>query len=309
MSTKPAAKKWSWVESLNGEPIYHPPYHGIHESLFAFACRSAEEGYTKDQTCEFIQEGLKNYDNRRDVSDHEISGQVQGGFKKALNEDPPVDSPFVERFDRNYAQNVFEERRATLEDLAGMSPFPPPASIAEALSTLYMPYELINLGYSIKKSQTCSVSEWLERKDLGDQEFLVPQPMTARFGVTQDGRPGRPRTQSNTGARRWVIVDLDHPDPDWQPSLVLELAELSGQLPSVVLWSGQKSLHSWWKIRNATPEAVVAFENEAIRLGADRAFFGERGRAQMARLPMATRKSNGNTQKVVFWNVFGKEDK
>ncbi len=36
--------KWRWSESPTGEPIYRPPYHGIHVSLFAFACRSALSG-------------------------------------------------------------------------------------------------------------------------------------------------------------------------------------------------------------------------------------------------------------------------
>jgi hypothetical protein len=105
-----------------------------------------------------------------------------------------------------------------------------------------------------------------------------------------------------------VIVEFDQPDPEWQPSLILELAEIAAQKPAVVLWSGQKSLHSWWEIGDATPCAVEAFENEAIRIGGDRVFFGDHQRAQMARLPMATRKSNGNIQQVIFWNVCGKEE-
>jgi hypothetical protein len=104
-------------------------------------------------------------------------------------------------------------------------------------------------------------------------------------------------------------VEFDEPESEWQPSLILELADFCGQQPAVVLWSGNKSLHSWWEIGDASPAAVEAFENEAIRLGGDRVFFGENRRAQCARLPMATRKENGNIQKVIFWNVGGKEAK
>jgi hypothetical protein len=304
-----AAKKWQWRESPSGEPIYWPPYHGIHESLFAFACRSAEEGYNETETDEFIRKGLSTYHTRREVSDYEIEQQIRGGFIKATDTESPVDSKYLERFDRHHAKEVYEACRATMEDLAEISPLPPPADVSEALSALYKPFELINLGLSTKQTKTRSLSEWLKRSDLIDQEFIVPHPMTARVGITNDGRPHRPRTRSNTGPRRWVIVEFDQPDPLWQPSLIMELADFCGQQPAVVLWSGNKSLHSWWEIGDATPAAVEAFENEAIRLGGDRVFFGENRRAQCARLPMAIRKENGNIQKVIFWNVDRKESK
>ncbi|MEO1961718.1 MAG: hypothetical protein ABGW82_12255 [Paracoccus sp. (in: a-proteobacteria)] len=125
--------------------------------------------------------------------------------------------------------------------------------------------------------------------------------MSGRQGITKDGRPHRPRTVSNTGPRKWVIAEFDAPPLEWQPSLIVELAELAKQQPSVVVWSGNKSLQSWFSIGDTDADTVAAFENEATRLGADPAVMGDARRCQLIRTPMALR-DNGNVQRVLFWN-------
>jgi hypothetical protein len=37
--------------------------HAVHNSLFAFACRAAEEGFTESETEIFIRDGIQRYGN------------------------------------------------------------------------------------------------------------------------------------------------------------------------------------------------------------------------------------------------------
>ena len=74
--------KWRWCESSTEEPVYRPPLHGIHNSLFGFACRCAEEEYSEEETRQFILRGFDEYIMRRDVDEYELSGQIRNAFNK-----------------------------------------------------------------------------------------------------------------------------------------------------------------------------------------------------------------------------------
>ena len=297
--------KWRWCESSTEEPVYRPPLHGIHNSLFGFACRCAEEEYSEEETRQFILRGFDEYIMRRDVDEYELSGQIRNAFNKIQGASDWEDESRVTsaRYSRSGAEAVFEDRRATVQDLRALSTSAAPHDSKGALEALFSREDWVNLGFSKKKTVTLKLEDWLRHPQFNLLEFLVPNPMTGKHGTTRSGLAKRPRTRANTSPRRWVIIDLDEPDKEWQPSLILELAEYCGELPALVVSTGGKGLHAWWSITGSSEEAVHDFEDEAIRLGTDRVFIGGNSRMQMCRLPLATRKENGNLQELLLWNL------
>jgi hypothetical protein len=242
---------------------------------------------------------------RRDVEEYEMRSQIRNAFKKingtfCIEEEPRYTSA---RYNYRDALAVFEDRRASIEDLRALSSSDIPCDSKGVLEVLFGKNDWVNLGFSKKKTVTLKLGDWLRHPQFNLLEFLVPNPMTAKHGTTRSGLAKRPRTRANTSPRQWIIIDLDEPDKDWQPSLILELAEYCGELPALVVSTGGKGLHAWWSIAGSSEEAVHDFEDEAIRLGADRVFIGENSRMQMCRLPLATRKENGNLQELLLWNL------
>lgn len=152
------------------------------------------------------------------------------------------------------------------------------------------------------------------RGKLARQSLIVPSPMTARQGTNQSGRTG-PRTLANTAPRRWLVVELDFkasnadgtPRPEAQllrertaqdlcAAILLRLAGF-GPL-ALVVSSGGKSLHGWFKCDGVGDEDLRPFFAEAVRLGADPATWV---RCQFVRMPGGTRE-NGNEQSILYFN-------
>jgi len=242
---------------------------------------------------------------RRDVEEYEVRSQIRNAFNKIngtsyLEEEPRYTTA---RYNYRDALAVFEDRQASVEDLKALSSADIPFDSKAVLQDLFAEDDWVNLGFSKKKTVTLRLKDWLQHPQFNQLELLVPNPMTGKHGTTRSGLAKRPRTRANTSPRRWVIIDLDEPDKEWQPSLILELAEYSGELPALVVSTGGKGLHAWWSITGSSEDAVQDFEDEAIRLGTDRVFIGENSRMQMCRLPLATRKENGNLQEILLWNL------
>ncbi len=290
-------------------PHYVPPREGIHVSLFKFSCECARESLSQEETLQLIEKGLQLHPARRDPDDREINCAIKDAFAAVHGGEPKEEEPhpIVESYCKETAEDVFYRRQLTESDLAQRSPQQTPKTPTEALGELFEDHELVNLATGPKRSFTRSVLEWKQRGDLSQYSLMVPHPMSARRGITKDGRPHRPRTTSNTGPRRWVVTEYDLPPIEWQPSLIAELSELAQQPPSVVLWSGNKSLQVWFLIGDNDAATVAAFENEAAKLGADPLVMGDPRRCQLVRTPMALR-DNGNVQRVIFWNPEMKGD-
>jgi hypothetical protein len=282
------------------ELSYQPPREGIHTSLYAFACQVAEAGISEERTRKLIDEGLNHCPPHRDPTDREIECAINDGFRRVLEGDSPEEVQ-RERYCKDEARDIFEDLSLQEEDLIESSPASIPTTTSEAISGLFDSGELVNLAVSARLSKTKYLDEWLAMDDLSKYQLMVPHPMTALHGVTKDGRKHRPRTISNTGLRRWVITEFDKPPIEWQPSLILELAEIADQKPAMILWSGNKSLHAWWEIADADAEAIEGFESEASRLGADPAILGDARRCQLVRTPMAIR-DNDKVQRILYWN-------
>ncbi|MHB8899150.1 MAG: hypothetical protein ACYC6Y_10430 [Thermoguttaceae bacterium] len=165
---------------------------------------------------------------------------------------------------------------------------------AEELIDLLFPGDpLLCYARKLFTPHTAPRSWW--RGKLSSMQFIVPSPMSAETGQTQDGRPS-PRCLGNTGPRRFLIVEQDSGTPDEQSAILLHLAQ---HAPLVMaLTSGNKSLHGWFSCKGASEQKLKAFFNFAVTLGGDPATWTP---CQLVRMPEG-RRDNGNRQAVLFLN-------
>ena len=180
----------------------------------------------------------------------------------------------------------------SLYDLFERSPIRPPAGAAPGgwIGKLFGKSEFVCLGTSDPKTAaTKRRPEWGVLP--ADAALVVANPMTARLGATQDGRPS-PRCLGNTGARRWVVLEFDQGTIDEQAALHWYLNAQAERLgwPTLRLavHSGGKSLHGWYGPVESeeTAQKLMTF---GARVGADPATWNK---CQLVRLPggLRTRK-------------------
>jgi hypothetical protein len=184
-----------------------------------------------------------------------------------------------------------------LVDLWEASPvrFEDNESHTEALiDALFPSNPLLCCGLSDSKFDTRSREEW--RGQLSTLQLIVPNPMTARTGLTQDGKESA-HALSITGQRRFLVIEQDQGSIDEQAAILLHLAK---QAPLVVaVHSGSKSIHGWFYCFGQDEEKVRRpFMRYAVSLGADRATWT---RSQFVRLPDGTRE-NEKRQTIYFFN-------
>lgn len=169
------------------------------------------------------------------------------------------------------------------------------ANRAEEIADRLFPADaLLCLGESNRQAATKTREEW--RGQLAGQQFIVPSPMSGKFGRTKAGRPSS-RTLENTGPRRFLVVEFDTGTPDQHATLLLHLASLAPLVLAV--HSGGKSLHGWFYCAGQSEEVLRKFMRYAVSLGADPATWT---RSQFVRLPDGVR-DNGQRQVVLFFNL------
>lgn len=273
---------------------------GLHTYLYHYACLCAEEEVDPNEAICHMTECVGSLSYHRDVPEREIRSAVEDAYSTVIG-GHPRNARALPRYDRDSAKIIYESYQITREDLMGDSPIPPPDSPSEVMTHLFASDELVCIAKELKFAKTLPVRVWLEfDQELKNYQFLVPHPMTSKKGETKDGRMSS-RTVSNTGKRRRIVCDFDLPKAEMQPSLIVHLCEYCGQDPELILTSGGKSLHAWWRIDDWPDEDIKTFEDEAARIGADPALLGEARKCQLVRLPAGTRE-NGNSQSILFWN-------
>jgi hypothetical protein len=108
--------------------------------------------------------------------------------------------------------------------------------------------------------------EWRGR--LAALQLIVPSPMTARIGPTQEGKESAHALEI-TGPRRFLVIEQDHGTIDEQAAALLHLAERAPL--AVAVHSGSKSIHGWFYCAGRPEEKLREFMRYAVSLGADRA--------------------------------------
>lgn len=167
------------------------------------------------------------------------------------------------------------------------------AHTEKIIDALFPADALLCVGLSQSRFDTASRQEW--RGQLSEAQFVVPSPMSARTGRTQDGRESA-HTLANTGPRRFLVIEQDAGSADEQAALLLHLAERAPL--ALAVHSGGKSIHGWFYCAGRDEGALRQFMHRAVSLGADRATWT---RSQFVRMPDGLRES-GPRQTVYFFN-------
>ncbi len=169
----------------------------------------------------------------------------------------------------------------------------------EIIDRLFPHDALLCCGASQFAFDTRPREQW--RAKLAHLQFIVPNPMTARFGKKQHPMPGTrdvsAHTLDNTGPRRFLVCEFDGGTLDEQAGLMLHLSALGPLV--LVLHSGGKSLHGWFLAEGKSEEMLRRFFHHAVSLGADPTTWT---RSQFVRMPDGTRDS-GEKQAVYFLNL------
>jgi hypothetical protein len=103
--------------------------------------------------------------------------------------------------------------------------------------------------------------------------------MSARFGMTQEGKPSE-HCLDNTGPRRFFVVEQDNGGPHQQVSVLSYLAQFLNLV--LVVYSGSRSTHGWFFVEGLPEADLHQFMNLACRLGA---CHSTRTKSQFVRLP------------------------
>lgn len=163
----------------------------------------------------------------------------------------------------------------------------------ELIDQLFFGDPLLCCGKDRSHFETRSREEWRER--LGKLQLIVPSPMTARSGLTQDGKRSA-HALSITGPRRYLVVEFDRGSVDDHAALLMHLAARAPL--AMVVHSGSKSLHGWFPVHERTEEHLHRFMQRVVSLGADPATWT---RSQFVRMPDGLR-DNGKRQTVFYFN-------
>jgi hypothetical protein len=271
----------------------------------------------------YIEASLHKHQPGRDVPNRELKEAVCNAFTV---EGERVNGPSWPKPNAKAIKAIVERAAAaTLEGLKACCPTNLESLTAEkAIDTLFPGNPLLCLAASQSEAQTFERNLWRGRE--GTLQFIVPSHMSARFGLTQNGRQSA-RCLDNVGARRFAVVEFDMTSNsefwgaliqrweekginifDAQATLLVNLATNPGlRVPlACVVHSGNKSLQGWFYVDGFEDERVLPFFQRAVGLGADKATWT---RCQLVRLPGGLRET-GKRQDVVYLNpavIIGKE--
>lgn len=279
-------------------PVFDPPNNGLHKYLFRYACMCADEEIPSEDCRIHLDQCVDNLRYHRYVPPREITAAVTDAYR-CVFEGPSETTTRFPDYDSSAANEIYQQWKTTIEDLREASIETPPTYPLEALQALFQPDELICMASRLEMPSIVPYN----RLQIGVaccRQFMVPNPMKRKVGLTKDGKPSK-RCTDNTGPRKRIVCDFDLPRPAMQPSLVAYLADYSGLDPEWVLHSGNKSLQAAWNCRSWSLEDILTFEEEAVRVGADPAIMGDGRRCQFVRMPAGYR-DNGKRQVIHFWN-------
>ena len=133
-------------------------------------------------------------------------------------------------------------------------------------------------------------------KDKGeDLQFIVPSPMSSIWGVSQGGKRSH-HTLDNTGPRKYLVVEFDKGEHADHAAFLHNLHRI---IPiTMVVHSGNKSLHGWFHVEGMPETKQVGFFNEATKVGADTATWNK---SLFVRMPDGKR-DNGKRQNILYFN-------
>ena len=270
---------------------------GVHRWLLPAA--GALKPYRDTEEIKAILRSLT-ADCGRVVTEHELEDAIRHGrpldsSQQSHGERGANPRPTPDREAQQHALRVYQG--FNLADFESVSHWPHwgRETPFDFMWSLYHQRALLCCGPSLRHMTTQTLSDWAWYQ--GNLQFIVPHPMTAHLGQTMDGRTS-PRTKANTGPRVYQVVEFDGRDtPKHEQARYLKALAESMDLVMVVD-SGNKSLHGWFKVDGVPGSEVEDWFHFALRLGADPATWTK---CQLVRMPQGMR-DNGNRQRVLYFD-------
>jgi hypothetical protein len=163
----------------------------------------------------------------------------------------------------------------------------------EIVDALFPGDPLLCAGRSQSLFSTESRNEW--RGKLSSLAVIVPSPMTARAGKTQDDKLSA-HALSITGPRRFLVIEQDNGSIDEQAAVLMHLSRFAPL--ALAVHSGGKSIHGWFVCGDGCEQTFRKFMEYAVQLGADPATWT---RSQFVRMPDGCR-NDGKRQSVFYFD-------
>jgi hypothetical protein len=222
----------------------------------------------------------------------------------------------IERYgERSVLDVLWDRSPETLDGSPGIEP----ETTAAIMRRLFPEDALICAGLLASSTTTYELEKIA--KNLHKFQFVVPSPMSAKTGLTQQNKESG-CCLGNTGPRRFLVTEFDFKSTNdqgkptkWAPlidqwqvrgatiqcacaAIIMRLMKAAPL--TMVVYSGKKSLHAWWYCSGESEHEgsrLHKFMVDAVRLGADPATFT---RSQFVRMPGAIRPDTGRQQTVHY---------
>lgn len=260
------------------ERIMTPPeMHGSARELYRDACAMKRAGIPPADQETVLRARFFNY--YRPMEDREFENAI-------ANADDTQESvtPRWPKANRGEIERITAGCAGALERLRQASPLKNPGDLTTGsiIDRLFGAGDLLCFGSANLQATTEPRAYFLEDEET--YPLIVPNPMSARTGETKNGRPSV-RSLSNVGPRIHAVIEFDWGSLDEQAAVILHLSTFGIPL-LLVVFSGSKSLHAWFDVRDLPAEEVEKFLRYAAYLGADTATFNP---VQFVRMPNAWR--------------------
>lgn len=262
-----------------------PALHKSQSELYREASAMKRHGFTENEVEDVLRARFRNY--YRPITDREFEQAVRNadGQRSDAHRRPMPDREKIAEILKG---------TGTLEMLSTASPISLAGqwSCAAVIDHLFQPRTLLCLGKANNQTTTEPREYFAGREH--QYQLMVPNPMSSRYGHTKDGRLSV-RCLENVGHLDYQVIEFDFGTLDEQSRLIRHLQSFGVQLRMVV-FSGNKSLHSWWDVSNWPVFNLQRFQDYAAFIGADPATFSP---CQLVRTPNAMR-DNAALQKVIY---------
>lgn len=273
--------------------------HGVHDWLFATACRLAREGLADDNIARHLVAWTCKIG--REIPEREISEAVRNARRTVSNRDSGLVSGWRHRMAKASEHDTLhalerarrESGVRTLSDLVQRSPMSPPVDTDAFIDAMFPADCLICAGSSPRKCLTMPREDW--RGIWDGYRHIVPSPMLARTGLNRDKRESA-RCLDNTGPRRFLVLESD--DLSYDDSAAV-FAWIGRSLPlAAVVYSGGKSLHAWYWVEGVDEDVIDRLRSQAPILRLDPAMFV---RCQPTRTPCVMRDEPPRLQQCLYF--------
>jgi len=267
------------------------PGDGVHQWFYHAACCAVDAGLPDEEAIEEIEALMT-----RDPIGSEIEDALAAarGARRPSVKWPKVNAEQVEAITADGPRVV---------DVWKASPVEMPitnANRAQLITKLLFPGDpLLCVGQSTDDFDTKGRSELADT--LHDRALIVASPMIAPKGRTRKEKRWSAHTLENTGPRRFVVIEFDRATLEAQAALIHHLSQIAPSL-ALVVFSGSKSLHSWFYCATQAEETQLRFMRYAVSLGADRATWT---RSQFVRMPDGTRRDGKTSAALEECGILG----